>query len=243
MSAHGLRNCEVLFPLVSDLARAVGSKCILMLILYGSSLEKGCNKQSDIDLLLVTPDNCLYSKSSINEIYKKYKSEGYTISLNVVPFSKLLEYIALGDTLVLNAIIKGLPLMGHDVATSLKNYLASPSVVRVDRTFILDKINTLLREADALYNFFIRDLYTSCSTLKTALAHVITLKTNNYDPNLALNALNDNELVDIYNELTTLCHKILAEDASLSEISKSFARAKLFLNELLKELSKSTKGQ
>ncbi len=222
MSLHKnfLSNCSVLLKLESDIfSRLGGEKCILMLIVYGGVLENGCRSDSDIDLLMVTRDNCDVDEGAVNEIVERYRREGVVLSLNIITLSDLLKAINYGDTLALKATITGFPIIGHDIFHSIRKFASNlHHSLQLNDNLLREKVITLINEAEALLSLAHRDLYSACGRVKTALGYILAIKTGSYDPDSASKIIANEDVSKAYMSISNLCKSILNGSIPLRNI-------------------------
>jgi len=207
---------------------------VASLILFGSALEKGCSKESDIDLLLLVydPAEGRRGSKSVNEVMRtvdSYKSKGYTLSMNILTLSEFVKLLVEGNTLALKIVSTGYPIIGEGLFNSLRRFIEK-NPPALDRDQIIKSSATLTTAARALLETARRDLFTACGYLKTATGYLLAISTGIADPDKAIDVA-DKKLSDIYTSLKTLCKQALQGNITpqtLEEISRK-------IEELLEE--------
>jgi len=209
---------------------------IASLILFGNALEKGCSKESDIDLLLLVYD--LVESSKVDQltgeamkIIESYRSKGYILSLNVLTMSEFIELLIEGNTLTLKIVTTGYPIIGEGLYKSLRKFIERKPIA-LDRTHLIESYTQLVSTARALLEVSKRDLFTACGYLKTAIGYLLAINTNIIDPDRAID-IADKRLSETYLTLKSLCKQALKGNITpqtLEEITHK-------LGELLKDYS------
>jgi len=207
---------------------------VASLILFGSALEKGCSKESDIDLLLIVYDPVEIRRvdkivGEAMKIANSYRTKGYILSLNVLPLSEFMKLLFEGNTMAVKIVSTGYPIIGGGLFKSLRRFVEkNPPALNRDQ--IIKSSVTLMATARALLETARRDLFTVCGYLKTATGYLLAISTSIADPDKAVDVA-DKKLSDIYTSLKTLCKQALKGDITpktLEEISSK-------LEELLEE--------
>jgi len=207
---------------------------VASLILFGSALEKGCSKESDIDLLLLVYDPVKSSEvdrltSEAMKIIESYRSKGYILSLNVLTLSEFMKLLIEGNTMAVKIVSTGHPIIGGGLFKSLRRFVEK-NPPALDRDQIIKSSVTLMTTARALLESARRDLFTACGYLKTVTGYLLAISTSIADPDKAIDVA-DKKLGDIYTSLKTLCKQALQGNITpqiLEEISRK-------LEELLEE--------
>jgi len=226
-------SCGALLQLANDLLNALGHH-VASLILFGSALEKGCSKESDIDLLLIVYD--LAESRGVDKItgevmniVNSYRTKGYMLSLNVLPLSEFMELLFEGNTMAVKIVSTGYPIIGGGLFKSLRRFVEkNPPAINRDQ--IIKSSVTLVATARALLESARGELFTACGYLKTVTGYLLAINTNIADPEKAINVA-DKKLGDIYTSLKSLCKRALkgiTAPQELEEISRK-------LEELLEE--------
>jgi len=99
---------------------------VASLILFGSALEKGCSKESDIDLLLIVYDPAEISRvdkivGEAMKIANSYRTKGYILSLNVLPLSEFMKLLFEGNTMAVKIVSTGYPIIGGGFSSRLED--------------------------------------------------------------------------------------------------------------------------
>ncbi|QXJ32995.1 nucleotidyltransferase domain-containing protein [Saccharolobus shibatae] len=201
-------NCGILLSLSNDISAIVGDNSA-SLILFGSSLDKGCNKESDIDLLLLVHDNVFKEGlfRGISEVIKQYEANGYVLSLNLLPVSDFIKKLVQGDSFAVKIVNTGYPITGVNLYSSLKK-LAEKLPVAQNKEQLINNVVSMVNDAGAILEASKRDLFIVCGNLKSAMGYVLTLTTGIEDPEVAVNKA-DREVSEIYLALKGYCKQAL----------------------------------
>jgi len=209
---------------------------VASLILFGSALEKGCSRESDIDLLLLIYDPVEGSKvdrltGEAMKIVESYRSKGYILSLNVLTLSEFIKLLIEGNTLALKIVTTGYPIIGEGLFKSLRKFVEGKPIA-LDRIHLIESSTQLVSTARALLEVSKRDLFTACGYLKTATGYLLAINTNIIDPDRAID-IADKRLSETYLTLKSLCKQALKGNITPQTLEELTHK----LGELLKEYS------
>lgn len=204
-------NCGILLSLVNDLSNVVGDGTFT-LVLFGSSLVKGCSKDSDIDLLLLVYDNVLNIRGEslfkgVSDIVKRYEAKGYRLSLNLLALSDFMKKLMQGDSFAIKIVNTGVALAGDNLFSSIRRFVEKSPITQ-DKEYLAKTVVSLVDEAAAVLEASKRDLFVVCGHLKTAVGYLLTLMTGIEDPEKAIDKA-DNRVREIYLTLKDYCKRAL----------------------------------
>ena len=216
-------NCGVLLSLVKDLSNVIGEEAFT-LVLFGSSVDKGCRKDGDIDLLLLVYDNVLNGRGEsllkgVSEVVKRYEAIGYRLSLNLLALSDFIRKLVQGDSFAIRIVKSGYAVTGVNLFSSIRSFVER-SPIPLDKEYLAKTIVSLVDDASAILEASKRDLFVVCGHLKTAVGYLLTLMTGIDDPEKAIDKA-DGKIGEIYLTLKDYCKRALKGElppAALDEV-------------------------
>ena len=194
-----LENCGFLIEVLLELQHNIG-KCLLSVILYGSSVKHGCRRGHDIDLFVILSDDCKEASDVVEKLVTKiHQKYGYILSINIAPLSRVLQDLASGDKFVRNVVISGISLHGDKLLTSLKHYvkIAAP-IDNIENT--CGRALELTSYALAIFSYLTREAYSACGAAKSAANYLREISRYSEDAE------------HLAEKLAQLCHKIAGEE-------------------------------